>query len=160
MNNDVTADTTADMSTNTCAHSDHALHNPALWLLSLGSVIALIVLCIAWEWRLAPLRPGGSWLILKCLLLLPVLRGVWARNRYTMQWSSMLILLYFTEGVVRATSDRAPSSWLAGAEVVLTLLFFFSTIFYLRPYKRRAKSAAKTAATAADQAATGSTRNP
>ncbi|KAI3591571.1 putative transmembrane protein [Cupriavidus sp. U2] len=123
---------------------DRALHSPPLWRLSLASLIALIALCIAWEWFLAPLRPGGSWLVLKCVLLLPVLRGVWARNRYTMQWSSMLILLYFTEGIVRATSDRAPSSWLAWGEVALTLVFFVATILYLRPYKRRAKAIAKT----------------
>lgn len=122
---------------------DRTLHNPALWRLSLASLILLVLLCIAWEWLLAPLRPGGSWLVLKFVLLLPVLRGVWMRNRYTMQWSSMLILLYFTEGIVRATSDRAPSSWLALGEVALSLLFFFSTILYLRPYKRRAKAAAK-----------------
>lgn len=126
--------------------NDRALHNPTLWRASIASLIALIVLCIAWEWVLAPLRPGGSWLILKFVLLLPVLRGVWTRNRYTMQWSSMLILLYFTEGIVRATSDRAPSSWLAWGEVALTLAFFVSTILYLRPYKRRAKAIAKSAA--------------
>jgi uncharacterized membrane protein len=119
------------------------LHNPALWRVSLASLVALMLLCIAWEWFLAPLRPGGSWLVMKFVLLLPVLRGVLARNRYTLQWSSMLILLYFTEGIVRATSDRAPSSWLAWCEVALTLLFFFSTILYLRPYKRHARSTAK-----------------
>ncbi|MBY4729515.1 DUF2069 domain-containing protein [Cupriavidus pauculus] len=127
------------------AATDRDLHQPALWRLATASVIALIALCIAWEWFLAPLRPGGSWLILKCVLLLPVLRGVWTRNRYTMQWSSMLILLYFTEGIVRATSDRGPSVWLAWGEVALTLLFFLSTILYLRPYKRRAKAAARPA---------------
>ncbi|GAA0841983.1 DUF2069 domain-containing protein [Cupriavidus pauculus] len=127
------------------AATDRDLHQPALWRLAMASVIALIALCIAWEWFLAPLRPGGSWLILKCVLLLPVLRGVWTRNRYTMQWSSMLILLYFTEGIVRATSDRGPSVWLAWGEVALTLLFFLSTILYLRPYKRRAKAAARPA---------------
>ena len=125
---------------------DLSLHNRALWRLSLASLVALIALCIAWEWFLAPLRPGGSWLIAKFVLLLPVLRGVWRRNRYTMQWSSMLILLYFTEGIVRATSDRAPSSWLAWGEVALTVLFFTATILYLRPYKRRAKAIAKTGA--------------
>jgi len=127
------------------AATDRDLHQPTLWRLAMASVIALIALCIAWEWFLAPLRPGGSWLILKCVLLLPVLRGVWTRNRYTMQWSSMLILLYFTEGIVRATSDRGPSVWLAWGEVALTLLFFLSTILYLRPYKRRAKAAARPA---------------
>ena len=124
--------------------SDSALHNTALYRLSVGSLVALMVLCIAWEWFLAPLRPGGSWLVIKFLPLLLPLRGVLRRSRYTMQWSSMLILLFFTEGIVRATSDRAPSSTLAWIEVALTLLYFFSTIFYLRPYKRRAK-ATKTA---------------
>lgn len=121
--------------------TDGALHNAALHRASLWSLIALMVLCIAWEWFLAPLRPGGSWLILKVVFLLPVLRGVITRNRYTLQWSSMLILLYFTEGVVRATSDRGPSATLAIVEVALTLVFFFSTIFYLRPYKKRARAA-------------------
>ncbi|CAG9166135.1 hypothetical protein LMG23992_00696 [Cupriavidus laharis] len=122
------------------ADSDSALHNAALYRLSVGSLVALMVLCIAWEWFLAPLRPGGSWLVIKFLPLLLPLRGVLTRNRYTMQWSSMLILLFFTEGIVRATSDRAPSSTLAWIEVALTLLYFFSTIFYLRPYKRRARA--------------------
>ncbi|NYH98617.1 DUF2069 domain-containing protein [Cupriavidus plantarum] len=127
----------------TAAATDSGLHNVALYRASLWSLIALMALCIAWEWFLAPLRPGGSWLILKVVFLLPVLRGAIARNRYTLQWSSMLILLYFTEGVVRATSDRGPSAILAIVEVVLTLVFFFSTIFYLRPYKRRARAAAR-----------------
>ncbi|WP_422648813.1 DUF2069 domain-containing protein [Cupriavidus sp. H18C1] len=124
----------------TDTRDDAALHSPLLYRLSIASLLALIVLSIAWEWFLAPLRPGGSWLIIKFLPLLLPLRGMLTRNRYTMQWSSMLILLYFTEGVVRATSDRAPSSWLAWCEVALTLLFFFATIFYLRPYKRRARA--------------------
>ncbi|WP_454735244.1 DUF2069 domain-containing protein [Cupriavidus necator] len=126
--------------------NDQALHSPWLYRLSVGSLIALMLLCIAWEWFLAPLRPGGSWLIIKFLPLLLPLRGVLSRNRYTMQWSSMLILLFFTEGIVRATSDRAPSSTLAWVEVALTLVFFVSTILYLRPYKRRARAATKAAA--------------
>jgi uncharacterized membrane protein len=122
---------------------DDALHSPLLYRLSIASLLALLALSIAWEWFLAPLRPGGSWLIVKFVPLLLPLRGMLTRNRYTMQWSSMLILLYFTEGVVRATSDRAPSSWLAWCEVALTVLFFFATIFYLRPYKRRARAQAR-----------------
>ncbi|KWR87181.1 DUF2069 domain-containing protein [Cupriavidus sp. IDO] len=120
--------------------NDSALHSPLLYRLSVGSLIALMLLCIAWEWFLAPLRPGGSWLIIKFLPLLLPLRGVLTRNRYTMQWSSMLILLFFTEGIVRATSDLAPSSTLGWIEVALTVLFFLSTILYLRPYKRRARA--------------------
>ncbi|MBP0628506.1 MULTISPECIES: DUF2069 domain-containing protein [unclassified Cupriavidus] len=130
---------------NTPADSDSALHSPWLHRISAGSLVALMALCIAWEWFLAPLRPGGSWLIIKFLPLLLPLRGVLTRNRYTMQWSSMLILLFFTEGIVRATSDRGFSATLAWVEVALTLVFFTSTILYLRPYKRRARAAAKAA---------------
>ncbi|MCP1573743.1 putative membrane protein [Herbaspirillum rubrisubalbicans] len=75
-----------------------------------SSLVALILLCLAWELMLAPLRPGGSWMVLKVLPLLLPLRGVLKRDVYTLQWSSMLILVYLAEGLVRATSDTARTS--------------------------------------------------
>jgi len=107
------------------------------------SLVALIGLCVAWELVLAPLRPGGSWLVLKVIPLLVPLRGVLKRNIYTMQWSSMLILLYFTEGIVRATTDAGLSAKLGWIEVALVCVFFFCSILYLRPYKRAAKELAR-----------------
>jgi uncharacterized membrane protein len=107
------------------------------------SLVALIALCVAWELVLAPLRPGGSWMVLKVLPLLLPLRGVLKRNIYTIQWSSMLILLYFTEGVVRANSDQGLSATLGWIEVVLTCAFFLCSILYLRPYKQAAKKLAQ-----------------
>lgn len=65
-----------------------------------------------------------------------------AQNRYTMQWASMFILLFFTEGIVRATSDVGLSRSLAWGEVALSVVFFAATIFYLRPFKRAAKARA------------------
>jgi uncharacterized membrane protein len=113
---------------------------------SVASLLALIALCIAWEMALAPLRPGGSWLVLKVLPLLIPLRGVLKRDVYTLQWTSMLILLYFTEGIVRATSDKMwMSSLLGWIEVTLACIYFFCTIFYLRPYKKAAKELARKA---------------
>ena len=44
----------------------------------------------------------------------------------------MLILIYFTEGIVRATSESGSSQWLAAAEIVLSLVFFCSAIAYVR----------------------------
>jgi len=115
--------------------------NPALRRLAAMSLLALIVLCVAWETVLAPVRPGGSWLALKALPLLLPLRGVLRGNLYTYQWASMLILLYFMEGVVRATSDPPGlSATLAWAEAALALVFFLSAIFYVRPAKRAARS--------------------
>lgn len=114
--------------------------------LALASLIALIVLCLAWEWLLAPLRPGGSWMVLKAVFLLIPLRGILKRDIYTMQWSSMVILLYFTEGVVRGASDKLPlSAALAWTEAGLVTVYFLACIFYIRPYKIAAKASAKAA---------------
>ena len=115
-----------------------------LRLLALFSLIALFVLCLLWEIVLAPIKPGGSLLFLKALPLAFALKGVSRGSLYTMQWASMLILLYLMEGVVRATSDPAgPSIWLAWMEILFSVTFFLSAIFYVRPAKRAAKLAAK-----------------
>lgn len=60
------------------------------------------------------------------------LSGLLAGRRYTYQWSSMFILLYFMEGVVRMTSDTGTSQWLAGAETLLATVFFVAVIAYAR----------------------------
>ena len=81
---------------------------------------------------MAPLKPAGSLLILKTLPLLLPLFGILKGKRYTYQWASMFILLYFTEGVVRAWADKGISAKLAMIEVVLTLLFFICAIYYAK----------------------------
>lgn len=96
------------------------------------SLIALILLGLAWELWLAPLRPGGSWLVLKVLPLLAPLFGILRGKLYTYRWSTLLIWLYFTEGVVRVWSDTGVSAWLAGIEVALSLQFFAVAVFYVR----------------------------
>ncbi|MFW5432251.1 MAG: DUF2069 domain-containing protein [Methylophilaceae bacterium] len=96
------------------------------------SLTALILLCLAWETILAPLKPGGSLLMLKTLPLLLPLFGILKGKRYTYQWASMLILLYFTEGVVRAWSDQGLSAKFAMMEIALSVAFFVCTIFYAR----------------------------
>lgn len=104
----------------------------SLHLSACASLVALILLCLAWEGWLAPLRSGGSLLILKAVPLLFPLFGILRGKRYTYQWSSMFILLWFTEGAVRAWSDDGLSAGLAMAEIALSLTFFFSAIFYAR----------------------------
>jgi uncharacterized membrane protein len=96
------------------------------------SLPALIFLCLAWELWLAPLRPGGSWMVLKTLPLLLPLPGILRGRRYTCQWASMLILAYCAEGAVRAFGDGGRAATLASAEVILALIFFSSAIGYAR----------------------------
>ena len=93
---------------------------------------ALLLLCVAWELWLAPLRPGGSLLALKALPLALPIPGVFSGKRYTYQWSSMLILAYFAEGVTRAWAETGLSQRLAWGEVVLSLVFFAAAVSYAR----------------------------
>ena len=113
-----------------------------LWWGALVSVAALIAWCLLWETVLAPLKPGGSWLALKAVPLLFPLIGVLKRDLYTLQWSSMMILAYLAEGVVRGYSDQA-MPWLGWGEAVLVLVFFCCALLYVHPYKRAAKKAAR-----------------
>ena len=96
------------------------------------SLIGLIFLCLAWESVLAPLKPDGSLLILKTLPLLLPLFGILKGRRYTYQWASMFILLYFIEGTVRAWSDTGLSAKLAMVEVVFSVVFFICAIYYAK----------------------------
>ena len=101
-------------------------------MIASASLCLLIVLCLAWELWLAPLRPGGSWLALKALPLAPALTGVLSGKRYTYQWASMLILAYFAEGATRAWAEHGLSRTLAAAEIVLALAFFAAAVSFAR----------------------------
>ncbi|MDR2334756.1 MAG: DUF2069 domain-containing protein [Burkholderiaceae bacterium] len=107
------------------------------WL-AVGSLLGLIALSLAWELWLAPLRPGGSWLALKALPLCVPLAGLLKRRMYTYRWVSLVVWLYFTEGVVRAWSDRPPGQWLAMIEIALCLLLFTACALHVRLRQRAA----------------------
>lgn len=106
--------------------------NARLNFIASASLIALIFLCMAWELWLAPVRPGGSWLVLKALPLLLPLLGILHGRRYTYQWASMLILAYLTEGVVRAFVETGTTRVLAVTEIILTTIFFVTAILFAR----------------------------
>lgn len=99
----------------------------------------LILFCIAWEWFLAPLRPGGSWMILKIIPLALTMKGLYRADNYTMQACSMVILLYVTEALVRF-SDPGINPSLAGIELALSLIIFTTLLKHLRPLKKAAKA--------------------
>ncbi len=107
--------------------------------LAVGSLTALILLGLAWEMWLAPLRPGGSLLALKVLPLVLPLAGLLKKRMYTYRWVSLLVWIYFTEGVVRAWSDTQPMGRvLAGVEIVLCLLLFVACAWHVRTRLARA----------------------
>ena len=114
----------------------------AYQLLAVAAFIDLFILCVAWEWFISPLRPGGSWLILKGVPLLFAIPGIWKGKVYTMQWASMLILLYITEGLVRILETGA-NFWMAILETALATTGFMCLLIYLKPIKQEAKARAK-----------------
>ena len=113
---------------------------------AVGLLAALVLLGLAWELWLAPLRPGGSWLALKALPLCIPLAGILKNRMYTYRWVSLVIWLYFIEGVVRGWSDKPPAQWLAWAEVALCLVLFTACTLHVRLRQRNAKAAAAASA--------------
>ena len=110
--------------------------------LAVASLVGLVALGLAWELWLAPLRPGGSWLAIKVLPLCIPLAGLLKNRMYTYRWVSLLVWIYFTEGVVRAWGDRGPGAWLALLEVLLCLSLFAACALHVRLRLRNAAQAA------------------
>ena len=107
----------------------------------MASLLGLIVLGLAWELWLAPLRPGGSWWVIKILSLLPALPGLLRNRMYTYRWLSLLVWLYFTEGVVRSTTESGMSAFLALLQVLMSVLLFVACTFHIRLRLRDGKVA-------------------
>lgn len=105
------------------------------------SLLALIVLCLAWELWLAP--TGRGMLALKALPLCLALPGLMKRRMYTYRWVSLFVWLYVLEGLVRATSEHGPGAALAAAEVALGLVLFAACALHVRWRLRHAEPAAE-----------------
>jgi uncharacterized membrane protein len=65
------------------------------------------------------------------------LYGILFGRRYTYQWSSMFVLAYFAEGVMRAWGERGASQMLAFGDIALSLLFFAAAVSYARATQTR-----------------------
>ena len=124
------------------------------WL-AVGSLIGLMAVGLAWEMVVAPLRPGGSWWALKVLPLALPLAGLLKNRMYTYRWVSLLVWLYFTEGVVRATSgESAMSVTMALLQTLLCISLFVACAMHVRLRLRAAGAEAVAAdVAAANQAA-------
>ncbi len=95
---------------------------------------ALLLLCVAWELWLAPLRPGGSWLWLKALPIALTLPGLIRHRLRTLQTALLISTLYLVEACLRVF-DPYPLRTLALLELTLVLVFFASAVAVLRPLK-------------------------
>jgi uncharacterized membrane protein len=112
--------------------------------LALAGLLSLIALGLAWELWLAP--TGSGTLALKVLPLVFCVAGLLRHRMYTFRWLSLLIWLYFLEGVVRATSETGIGAALAMAEIVLSVSLFAVAGVYIRWRLRNGARLAEAAA--------------
>ena len=110
--------------------------------LAVASTLGLILLGLAWELWLAPLRPDGSWWALKVLPLALALSGLLKLRMYTYRWLSLAVWLYFTEACVRGWSDAWPSNALAMAQGALCLVLFVACGLHVRLRFKAVRAAA------------------
>jgi uncharacterized membrane protein len=110
--------------------------------IAIGCLVALALASIA----LPLVGPGATHGIGLAVVKVALIAFVASRVRrvdvYALQWSSMLVLLFIAEGIVRAMTDPSPASWLGGLAVVAGGAYFFAVLAYLRPVKKAAREAA------------------
>jgi uncharacterized membrane protein len=108
---------------------------------TVACVLAMVLLCLAWELVLAP--TGGRTLALKALPWAAALFGLMRHRLYTYRWLSLLVWLYIAEGLVRVVGREG--GWvplLAVAEIVVSLLVFSACIAHVRLRLKHAEAAA------------------
>ena len=83
--------------------------------------------------------PGIVLAAVKLLALGLLMRRVARAAVYAMQWSSMFILLFVAEGLVRATSDPQPAAAAGGVEALFGTVYFVAVLAILAPLKKAAR---------------------
>lgn len=115
-------------------------HNGMLKPVALVSYLGLM--CVIAMWELVFVRSHDVspwfWFALKELPLLAAVPGLVKGRVYTFNWTSMLILLYFVDGVMVTVMHRRDGfSWhsplpFGVAETGLVLVFFAAALLYMR----------------------------
>jgi len=113
-------------------------------IIAVASLLAMIVLGLAWELWLAP-TGQRTWALKVVPLALP-LAGLLKHRLYTYRWVSLLVWPYFAEGIVRATSSQGPVVVLAWAQVLLCAAVFTACATHVRWRLKQAKARAAAAA--------------
>lgn len=98
-------------------------------------LLALIALTLLWEWQIAPIRQGGSWLMLKAVPLSLFVSGCLKGNKRTLQKLSLLVPFYMAEGIMRLSDLSLISRYCSIAEIVLSVALFACVLAFI--YLRR-----------------------
>lgn len=101
------------------------------------AVLVLVGVEALWEWRLAPLRPNGSWLVLKAVPLAAVLPFLLRGGTGARFATALLLLAYFAEGIVRALTEQGRGAIVAAVAAALALLAFAALFIAARAARAR-----------------------
>lgn len=96
--------------------------------LAISLIGALALFLILWETVLAPVRPGGSWLVLKAVPLALVWPGIARGHIRSRQIASLLLPFYFAEAVVRAVTEPGRYAVAAGLAAALCIAAFVALL--------------------------------
>ena len=103
---------------------DNAVARPIPFVASGIAIFAASIFCFG--------LLESSWMVIKAVILVLPLRQLIKKNLYTLEWINFIIILFFIEGVVRAWSETIPSQLFAITEVILTVVFFFTSILIFK----------------------------
>lgn len=105
--------------------------------MALAGLIALVLFCVLWETLLAPLRPGGSWLVVKALPLAALIPSALRGTRRSLQWLALLLPFYLAEGVVRGWSESGRHGLVAWVAAGIAATTFVALLAWVRGTRLR-----------------------
>lgn len=113
------------------------LATSARWHRLAVALMAGVVLWEAlWELSLAPLRPGGSWLVLKVVPIAWVWILLVRGSRRARQVASLMLPLFAAEGIVRALTEPGRHAYVATLATALALGALVAILLSFRSEKR------------------------
>ena len=111
---------------------------------ALAALVGLMLSSIAFAWPSAHrASPGYTLAAVKLVGLGFLFVRVRQARVYTLQWSSMFILLFMAEGIVRAMGDPEPGPLVGTLEALAATVYFAAVLAYLRPLKKAARDSAR-----------------
>jgi uncharacterized membrane protein len=109
---------------------------PVVARVARAGVVTLFLVLVLWELVLAPLRPGGSWLVVKALPLALLLPGVLRGERRALQWLALLLPFHFAEGIVRGWSEEGRHAFVAWGAALLAGASFAAVLRWTGDLRR------------------------
>lgn len=109
-----------------------------LMRVALFATLAAIGWMLLWETVVAPIRPGGSLLALKCVPLALLVPGLMRDSRRARQWLALLLPWYFAEALVRGLTSHGRASVAALVAAALVVIAFAALLASFRAERTRA----------------------